>query len=159
MKIVEYLLLLKNTQEKIVYELISNIVISLIKEKKNNKNMEIEDEENKTAEVLLNVITLLFNKNKELSGKVIQLSKKENLLSNIFITMYAIKDKYNKAKNYILNKIIEYISPKDEFVYEYIMENIIIGNLEKKYENLIYIYQLMIKERKQRRARHIFNQR
>ena len=145
MKIVEYLLLLKNTQKKIVYELISNIIISLIKEKKNNKNMEIEDEENKTAEVILNVITLLFNKNKELSGKIIQLSKKENLLSNIFITMYTIKDKYNKAKNYILNKIIEYISPKDEFVYEYIMNNIIIGNLEKKYENLIYIYQLMIK--------------
>ena len=69
MKIVEYLLLLKNTQEKIDYELISNIIISLIKEKKNNKNMEIEDEENKTAEVILNAITLLFNKNKELMGR------------------------------------------------------------------------------------------
>ena len=145
MKIIEFLIILKNTQEKTVYELISNILISLIKENKNNKGMNIEDEENKTSEIILNIITLLFNKNKDLSNKVIQLSKKENLLTNIFITMYAIKDKYNKSKNYILNKIIEYISPKDEYLYEYILNNIILKNLEKKYENLIYIYQLMIK--------------
>ena len=145
MKIIEYILLLKNTQEKIVYELISNIVISLLKENKNNKKMDVEDEENKTAEIILNIITLLFNKNKDLSNKVVQLSKKENLLSNLFITMYTVKDKYNKSKNYILSKIIEHISPKDEYLYEYIINNIIIGNLEKKYENLIFVYQLMIK--------------
>ena len=145
MKIIEYLLLLKNTQEKILYELISNIIISLLKENKNNKNMDIDDEDNKTSEIILNIITLLFNKNKDLSNKFIQLSKKENLLSNLFITMYTIKDRYNKSKNYILSKIIEYISPKDEYLYEYIMNNIIIENLEKKYENLIFVYQLMIK--------------
>ena len=145
MKIIEYLLLLKNTQEKILYELISNIIISLLKENNNTKNMDIEDEDNKTAEIILNIITLLFNKNKDLSNKFIQLSQKENLLSNLFITMYTIKDKYNKSKNYILSKIIEHISPKDEYLYEYIMNNIIIGNIEKKYENLIFVYQLMIK--------------
>ena len=107
--------------------------------------MNIEDEENKTSEIILNIITILFNKNKDLSSKIIQLSKKENLLSNIFITMYSIKDKYNKSKNYILSKIIEFISPKDEYLYEYIMDKIIIENIEKKYENLIYVYQLMIK--------------
>ena len=144
-KIIEFLLLLKNTQEKTVYELISNIIISLLKENKNNKSMKIEENENKTYEIILNVITLLFNKNKELCNKIIQLCKKENSLSNIFITMYSIKDKYNKSKNYILSKIIEYISPKDENLHEYILNNIIIGNIEKKFENLVYIYQLMIK--------------
>ena len=59
--------------------------------------------------------------------------------------MYSIKDKYNKSKNYILSKIISYISSKDENLYEYILNNIILDNLEKKYENLIYIYQLMKK--------------
>ena len=145
MKIIELLLLLKNTQEKIVYELISNIFITLLKENKNNKSMNIEENENKTSEIILNIITILFNKNKEISNKIIQLCKKENLLSNIFISMYSIKDKYNKSKNYLLSKIIEYISPKDEYLYEYIMNNIIIENIEKKYENLIYVYQLMIK--------------
>ena len=145
MKIIEFLLILKNTQENIVYELISNIIISLLKENKSNKSMNIEENESKTCEIILNIITILFNKNKELSSKIIQLSKKEKLLSNIFVTMYSIKDKYNKSKNYILSKIIEYISPKDEYLYEYILNNIIIGNIEKKYENLIYIYQLMIK--------------
>ena len=145
MKIIELCLILKNTQENIVYELISNIISSLIKENSNNKSMNIEDEENKTSEIILNIITILFIKNKDLSSKIIQLSKKENLLSNIFITMYSIKDKYNKSKNYVLSKIIEFISPKDEYLYEYIMEKIIIENIEKKYENLIYVYQLMIK--------------
>ena len=145
MKIIELFLLFKNTQDNIVYELISNIISSLLKEKNNNLSMNIEDEENKTSEIILNIITILFNKNKDLSSKIIQLSKKENLLSNIFITMYSIKDKYNKSKNYILSKIIEFISPKDEYLYEYIMDKIIIENIEKKYENLIYVYQLMIK--------------
>ena len=145
MKIVECLLLLKNTQENIVYELISNILISLIKEKKDKMNIEKEEEDNKTAEIMLNIINFLFNKNKDLSEKMINLAKQENLLSNIFITMYSIKDKYNKSKNYVLSKIILLISSKDEYLYEYILNNIIIDNQEKKYENLIYIYQLMIK--------------
>ena len=145
MKIIECVLLLKNTQENIVYELISNILISLIKEKKDKMNIEKEDEDNKTAEIMLNIINFLFNKNKDLSEKIINLAKQENLLSNIFITMYSIKDKYNKSKNYVLSKIILLISSKDEYLYEYIMNNIIIDNQEKKYENLIYVYQLMIK--------------
>ena len=146
MKIVECLLMLKNTQENTVYELISNIIISLIKDKNNKMNLEEEEnEENKTAEIILNIITYLFNKNKELSEKIINLAKQENLLSNIFITMYSIKDKYNKSKNYILSKIISYISSKDDYLYEYILNNIILENLEKKYENLIYVYRLMIK--------------
>ena len=145
MKIIENLLLLNNTQENIVYELISNIIISLIKDKNNKMNLEQEDGDNKISEVILNIITFLFNKNKDLSDKVINLAKQENLLSNIFVTMYSTKDKYNKSKNYILSKIILYISPKDEYLYEYILNNIILENIEKKYENLIYIYQLMVK--------------
>ena len=108
-------------------------------------NLEEEENENKTAEIILNIITFLFNKNKELSEKIINLAKQENLLSNIFITMYSIKDKYNKSKNYILSKIISYISSKDEYLYEYILNNIILENMEKKYENLIYVYRLLIK--------------
>ena len=145
MKITECLLTLKNTQENTVYELISNIIISLIKDKKDKMNLEEEENENKTAEIILNIITFLFNKNKELSEKIINLAKQENLLSNIFITMYSIKDKYNKSKNYILSKIISYISSKDEYLYEYILNNIILENMEKKYENLIYVYRLLIK--------------
>ena len=146
MKIMECILLLKNTQDNIVYELISNIIISLIKDKKDKMNLEDEiDNENKTSEIILNIITFLFNKNKDLTEKIINLAKQENLLSNIFITMYSIKDKYNKSKNYILSKIISYISAKDENLYEYILNKIILENQEKKYENLIYIYQLMMK--------------
>ena len=145
MRIIECLLLLKNTKENIVYELISNIIISLIKDTKNKMNLEEADEDNKTSEIILNIINYLFNKNKDLSEKIINLAKQKNLLSNIFITMYSIKDKYNKSKNYILSKIISYISSKDENLYEYILNNIILDNLEKKYENLIYIYQLMKK--------------
>ena len=146
MKIMECILLLKNTQDNIVYELISNIIISLIKDKKDKMNLEEEiDNENKTSEIILNIITFLFNKNKDLTEKIINLAKQENLLSNIFITMYSIKDKYNKSKNYILSKIISYISTKDENLYEYILNKIILENQEKKYENLIYIYQLMMK--------------
>ena len=144
MRIVECFLFLKNTQDNIVYELISNIIISLIKERKDRMNLE-DEEDKKTSEIILNIINFLFNKNKDLSEKIINLSKQENLLSNIFITMYSIKDKYNKSKNYILSKITSLISPKEEFLYEYILNNIIIENKEKKYENLIYIYQLMIK--------------
>ena len=146
MKIMECILLLKNTQDNIVYELISNITISLIKDKKDKMNLEEEiDNESKTSEIILNIITFLFNKNKDLTEKIINLAKQENLLSNIFITMYLIKDKYNKSKNYILSKIISYISSKDENLYEYILNKIILENQEKKYENLIYIYQLMMK--------------
>ena len=145
MKIIEYLLLLKNTKENIVYELISNILISLIKDTKNKMDLEETVEDNTTSEIILNIINYLFNKNKDLSEKIINLAKQQNLLSNIFITMYSIKDKYNRAKNYILSKIISYISSKDEKLYEYILNNIILENLEKKYENLIYIYQLMKK--------------
>ena len=145
MRIVENLIVLKNTQENTVYELISNIIISLIKERKDKMNLEEDDENEKTSEIILNIITYLFNKNKDLSEKMINLSKQENLLSNIFITMYSIKDKYNKSKNYILSKTISLTSSKDEYLYEYILNNIIIENKEKKYENLIYIYQLMIR--------------
>ena len=143
MKNVENLLLLKNTQDNLVYELISNIIISLLKE--NRDEMDIENEDKNSSETILNIITILFNKNKNLSENIIRLAKKENLLSNLFITMYSIKDKYNKSKNYILSKIIVHISSKDDYLYEYILNNIIIENIEKKYENLIYIYQLMIK--------------
>ena len=76
----------------------------------------------------------MFNKNKDLSEKIINLAKQENLLSELFINMYSIKDKYNKSKNYILSKIIKYISSKDENLYEYILKNIILENKEKKYE-------------------------
>ena len=89
MKIVENLLILKNTQDNLVYELISNIIISLLKE--NREEMNIEDEEKKTSETILNIITNIFNKNKDLSEKIIRLAKKENLLSSLFITMYSIK--------------------------------------------------------------------
>ena len=107
--------------------------------------LEENDEDKKTSEIMLNIITFLFNKNKELSEKIINLAKQDNLLSDLFTNMYSIKDKYNKSKNYILSKIILYISSKDENLYEYILQNIILENKEKKYENLVYIYQLMVK--------------
>ena len=102
MRIVECLLFLKNTQDNIVYELISNIIISLIKERKDRMNLE-DEEDKKTSEIILNIINFLFNKNKDLSEKIINLSKQENLLSNIFITMYSIKQ--NNFINIIKRRI------------------------------------------------------
>ena len=70
MKNVENLLLLKNTQDNLVYELISNIIISLLKE--NRDEMDIENEDKNSSETILNIITILFNKNKNLSENIIK---------------------------------------------------------------------------------------
>ena len=145
MNILNNLLKLKNTNEKVVFELINNLLISLLKDC--DKKMEIEEQKSEISEVIINIITKIFKKNIEISKRMIELSKKNNLLKEILICLYSSKnkEKYDKSKNYILSQIIEYINNKDDELFEFIINEIIMETKEKKYENLIYIYQLMLK--------------
>ena len=147
-KLMENLLILKDTKDKIVLDLEDNIISNLLKLKNHFFEDSMSDNSiEEISEIILNIITNIFNKNKEITEKIIQFSKKQNLFSYLFQTLYNIKDKtkYSKSKNFILKEITSLIPSSTQLLNEYIINEIILNKKETKNENLVYIYKLITK--------------
>ena len=147
-KLMENILKLKDTKEILILDLEGNIISHLLKMKNDFFENSMNDNSNdEISEIILNIVTNIFNKEKEVTNKIFQFSKKQNLLPYLFQTLYNIKDqtKYSKSKNFILKEITPMIPSSTQFLNEYILNEIILNKKETKLENLIYIYRLLTK--------------
>lgn len=142
MNIIQDIIELKK-KEKVSFDLINNVLSYLLKQ-----NIYTDDKETNmsTSEKILNIITLIYLTQKDITDKLIQFSKKQNLLSNIFIVLYSKRSaksiSYSTSKNFILNKITPLIQSDSE-LYDFILNDIILSSKENRCENLIPIYSLL----------------
>ena len=133
----------KNFKENILFEMINNILIYI---NKNDYNNEKEFFDNNCAKII-KIVNYLYNKSDENIDKIIEISKKFNYLENLIKIFYSKKfiNKKLSSKNFFLKKISKKIKEDNYNLFDFIIENVILKENEKKIENYNVLYNLLEK--------------
>lgn len=94
---------------------------------------------------LVSCMSLVFDTNEEIYDKLVLISRKYNLVDNCIMELYS-KGKNKYAKNFILKTLAPIVNETSlkSGLYNFIVDNIIIKGEEKKCENLIHFYTILI---------------